>query len=752
MEISRAWRNGALIVVIAGLSVLLMMGRNAIKGAPPIPKKVLDAKGAVLFTGEDILGGQAVFQKYGLMDYGSFFGHGAYRGPDFTSDYLHRGALIERDFLAKRIFRKDYAALTDDQKTVVSEEVVKSSKTNRYDSASGTLTFTDAQAAAFPILTASYVRMFKEGESARPLPKGYIRDAGEIRRLTCFFAWGAWAASASRPGKDYSYTNNWPPEDAVGNRPTQAVFLWSALSLITLLGGLALILMFFGRFDFLGWGGSEPDVRKALLLKDFKVTPSQAAVYPYFLVVAALFALQTLMGVLTAHTIVEPSGFFGINLRSILPITITRGWHLQIAILWIATAWLAAGLFLAPWVGGKEPKHQALWVRILFGALVVVAVGSLFGELFGVKNLLGRMWFWLGDQGWEYLELGRLWQILLTVGMGLWVILVLRAVWGRLKGKEWGSLPYLLVVAVIGIPLMFSFGMFYHPRTNFVVADFWRWWVVHLWVEGFFELFTTVAVAYFFVVLGLVTSKTAVRVVYLDILLFLGSGIIGTGHHYYWTAQPPVNLALGATFSSLEVVPLVLLTLEAYDFSVLRKGKAGGVEKDGFYAHYWAIMFLMAVGFWNFVGAGVLGFLINLPIVSYYEHATYLTSNHGHAALMGVYGNLALASLLFVLRFLVKSDYWPNRLIRISFWSIQGGLLLMLLLSIFPTGVLEMATSYKHGYWAARSWDFWRSPLIQALTWARVPGDLIFTLGGTLPLLYFTVASMFHLKKPDAAP
>jgi nitric oxide reductase subunit B len=382
----------------------------------------------------------------------------------------------------------------------------------------------------------------------------------------------------------------------------------------------------------------------------------------------------------------------------------------------------------------------------------VVAVGSLFGELLGVKNLLGRMWFWLGDQGWEYLELGRLWQILLTVGMGLWVILVLRAVWGRLKGKEWGSLPYLLVVAVIGIPLMFSFGMFYHPRTNFVVADFWRWWVVHLWVEGFFELFTTVAVAYFFVVLGLVTSKTAVRVVYLDILLFLGSGIIGTGHHYYWTAQPPVNLALGATFSSLEVVPLVLLTLEAYDFSVLRKGKAGGVEKDGFYAHYWAIMFLMAVGFWNFVGAGVLGFLINLPIVSYYEHATYLTSNHGHAALMGVYGNLALASLLFVLRFLVKPDYWPNRLIRVSFWSIQGGLLLMLLLSIFPTGVLEMATSYKHGYWAARSWDFWRSPLVQALTWARVPGDLIFTFGGTLPLLYFTVASMFHLKKPDAGP
>jgi len=236
----------------------------------------------------------------------------------------------------------------------------------------------------------------------------------------------------------------------------------------------------------------------------------------------------------------------------------------------------------------------------------------------------------------------------------------------------------------------------------------------------------------------------------LDIFLYLGSGMIGTGHHYYWTAQPAINLALGAVFSAMEVVPLLLLTLEAYDFEVLRRGGAGSKESDGLFAHYWAIMFLIAVGFWNFLGAGVFGFIINLPIVSYYEHATYLTPNHAHAALMGVFGNLAIASLVFVLRFLVKPQHWSNRIVKVSFWSLQAGLLMMLMLDIFPVGILEMAQSYTQSYWFARSADFWNQPIVQKLTWVRMIGDLVFVLGGVLPLLYFTARSMFYLKKADS--
>lgn len=749
MEISKVWRHGAVLVLIAGFTVLMFMGRNVYQNAPPIPAKVMDPSGKVLFTDEDILAGQGVFQKYGLMDYGSVFGHGAYRGPDFTDDYLHRSAWIQRDLKSQVEFKQSYASLKDPQKALVDQIVVNDAKKNRYDTATQTLTYTTEQAQALPQLISLYEDMFLNSGGDHSLPKNYIKDPRDVQKLTDFFAWTAWAASVERPGKNYSYTNNWPPEDVVGNRPTKAVFLWSVLSLIALLGGTALVLMFFGRFDYLGWGGDEPAIKKSIPLKDFKITPSQLATYKYFLVVAVLFAFQTLMGVLTAHYFVESTGFYGFDIREILPTTITRTWHLQLSILWIATAWLAAALFIAPFIGKYEPKHQALWVNILFGAVVFVALGSIVGEYFGIKDKLGKYWFWFGHQGWEYLELGRFWQLLLTVGMLGWAFLVLRAVWGRLKGQDWGSLPYLLIYAVFAIPLMFSFGMLYTPKTNFAVADFWRWWVVHLWVENFFELFTTIVVAYFFVILGLVTTKTAIRVVYLDILLFMGSGFIGTGHHYYWTAQPAINLALGAVFSAMEVVPLMLLTLEAYDFAKLRRGEAGTREADGFFAHYWAIMFLIAVGFWNFLGAGVFGFLINLPIVSYYEHATYLTPNHAHAALMGVYGNLAIAALLFVLRFLVKPEHWSNRILKVSFWSLQAGLMMMLLLDIFPVGILEMVQSYTHGYWFARSQDFWNQPIVQKLTWARAGADLTFVLGGVLPLLYFTARSMFYLKKED---
>ncbi len=749
MEISKAWRHAAVLVLVIGFTVLMFMGKNLYDNAPPIPTKVVDATGQTLFTGDDILAGQAVFQRYGLMDYGSVFGHGAYRGPDFTDDYLHRSAWIQRDLKAQAQLKQSYAALSGPQKAQVDQQVVADAKTNRYDESTQTLTWTSEQAQAWPSLEKHYEDMFINSGEDHTLPKNYIKTTDEVRQITDFFAWTSWVASTQRPGKNYSYTNNWPPEDAVGNRPTKAVFLWSALSLISLLGGIALVLMFFGRFDYLGWGGEEPAIRKSIPLKDFKITPSQVATYKYFLIVALLFAFQTLMGVFTAHYFVEATGFYGIDIRNILPTTITRTWHLQLSIFWIATAWLAAGLFIAPFIGKREPKHQAFWVNVLFGAVVLVAVGSIVGEYLGIKAQLGQYWFWFGHQGWEYLELGRFWQALLTAGMVIWAVLVIRAVWGRLKGQDWGSMPYLLVYAILAIPLMFSAGMLYTPKTNFAIADFWRWWVVHLWVESFFELFTTVVVAYFFVVLGLVTTKTAIRVVYLDIILFLGSGMIGTGHHFYWTAQPAINLALGAFFSAMEVVPLLLLTLEAYDFAKLRRGEAGTKENDGFFAHYWAIMFLIAVGFWNFLGAGVFGFLINLPIVSYYEHATYLTPNHGHAALMGVYGNLAIAALVFVLRFLVKPEFWSNRILKISFWSLQIGLMMMLLLDIFPVGIMEMVSSYTHGYWFARSPEFWNQPLVQKLTWARVAGDLVFVVGGVLPLLYFTARSMFHLKKAD---
>lgn len=733
------WKLSVLFVLIAGFSTLIFMGHETSTQAPPIPDKVVDVNGQTLFTGDDILAGQAVFQKFGLMDVGSVFGHGAYNGPDFSADYLHREAMISLNSMAKQKYQKEYEKLSGTEQAELSSKLSSEFKENRYDPSSKSLTWTANQSAAFGELAAYYDSEFSTGGKL-PLPVNYIADKTERLQLSRFFAWTAWTCSTNRPGKDYTYTNNWPPEDLVGNRPNWQIFFWSAMSLIMLVGGIGLTQFLMSAFPGLGWApdgtGMSDNVRT------FKPYRSQVSIYPYFVVVVLLFLFQTAFGVVTAHYIVEAGGLYGLDIRNILPYSITRSWHLQLSIFWIATAWLAGGMFIAPLLSKHEPKGQHWLVKILFGAILVVAVGSICGEWMGIKNMLGNLWFWFGHQGWEYLELGRVWQILLTVGMILWAFIVFRSIKPLLAGRDHGSLPYMLLYGVMAIPLFFSFGMMYHPGTNFAVADFWRWWVVHLWVEGMFELYTTIIVAYFFCSLGMVSERSALSVIYVDILLYLGSGIVGIGHHYYWTAQPAINMALGSMMSALEVVPLTLLTMEAWKFVHLAKVE-GSIKN---FSHYWAMMFLIAVGFWNFLGAGVFGFLINTPIVSYYEHATYLTSNHGHAALMGVYGMLSVAAVLFCTRYLMTEDAWSNRLIGVSFWCLNIGLLLMLVLNIFPAGVIQMIASFDRGFWYARSYEFIHSASFQCFTWLRVFGDLTFVIGGVLPLVFVVLRGALHLR------
>jgi nitric oxide reductase subunit B len=277
--------------------------------------------------------------------------------------------------------------------------------------------------------------------------------------------------------------------------------------------------------------------------------------------------------------------------------------------------------------------------------------------------------------------------------------------------------------------------MFFGSTTNFSVVDNWRFWIIHLWVEGFFELFATVMVAVVFFHLGLITQRTASRVVYLDAILYLGSGIVGTGHHWYWTGQSTVTMALAALFSAMEVVPLTLLTLDAWDFIQVTRSKCGTCDREMSIPHKWTFYFLIAVGFWNFVGAGVFGFLINLPIISYFEVGTILTPNHGHAAMMGVFGMLAVALTVFAMRQVSSDSQWAKteKYVRLSFLGLNAGLALMVVTNLFPGGVLQLMDVLKNGYWHARGPEFLGS--IRFIEWLRMPGDLVFIALGVFPLL-----------------
>lgn len=377
---------------------------------------------------------------------------------------------------------------------------------------------------------------------------------------------------------------------------------------------------------------------------------------------------------------------------------------------------------------------------VLLGALAVVVGGSLLGEAAGIRGLLGKAWFWFGHQGWEYLDLGRFWQVLLAVGLIFWLFLLVRAVAPALRDPARRELSGLFLAAAAAIPFFYLPAFFFGSTTHFTVVDNWRFWIIHLWVEGFFELFATVMVAVLFFKLGLVTRKTATRVVYLDAILFLGGGIVGTGHHWYWSGQSQAALALSAVFSALEVVPLTLLTLDAWDFIRLTRSRCDTCGQSVGAVHRWTFYFLMAVGFWNFVGAGVFGFLINLPIVSYFEVGTMLTPNHGHAALMGAFGMLGISFLVFGLRQVLAEDQWPRveRYVRVSFWGLNIGLVLMVAVSLFPGGVLQLLDVLENGYWHARGPVFTGRWYVRGIEWLRMPGDVVFIVFGAVPLFAAT--------------
>ncbi len=741
--VSRVWVQATLLVVVCGFFILGLLAYRTYMAHPPVPKLVVDSRGHVLYTGRDIQKGQQVFLHNGLMEYGSAFGHGAYLGPDFTADYLRRSA---------DLVRRSYGGAASDS---AGGRTIADLRANRYDEQTKTLAFTQAQAEAFRRLVPHYTRFFSNPTTVHGLRAKAITDPVELRQLTAFFAWTAWAASTNRPGHDYSYTNNWPPEPRVDNEPTANVVVWSVLSLIALLGGIGLLFGAFGRWGRnLGWHGREQATLSFRSPGEVALTPAQRATAWFFFVMAALFLIQTFVGAAAQHYRAEIDSFFGFDLAKLFPYNLMRTWHVQLALFWVATSFVAAGIFLAPMIARREPRHQGKLAFALLGALAVVVFGTLIGSYLGVHGALkDAASNWFGLQGFEYLDLARLWQVLLSVGLFVWVFMLWRVLRRRLAAEHPGNMPWLFFLAACAIPAFYAVGLIARTGDNFTTTEFWRFWVVHLWVEDFLELFTTVMVAYMFVLLGVVREKIALTVVFLDILLYSIGGVVGTMHHLYFSGEPAEHMALGAFFSAAEVLPLTFLTVEAWSF--LQLGAAQQSRSQIPFPHRWAVMFLVAVGFWNFLGAGIFGFLVNLPIVSYYEIGTALTANHGHAAMMGVYGMLALGLALFCLRYLIPADKWPEKWARISFWSTNIGLAWMCFATLLPLGILQLYKSVNEGYFEARELKFLTNDTNALLEWLRLPGDILFIVGGALPALYIAYLGIRHtvkrvtLEEPD---
>ncbi|MEW6348136.1 MAG: cbb3-type cytochrome c oxidase subunit I [Thermodesulfobacteriota bacterium] len=733
----------AIVSFIVAMAVLLGGGYYALDKVPPYPGSVVDSTGKVLFKKSDIIAGQDVFQKYGLMDHGSVWGHGSQRGMEFSASTLHLISNVVTEDLSLKDFKKPPADLADLDRKILTVKVTDEVKTNRYDPAKDTLTLTPAQTKALEEVEKFWEKTFKEGEKRYGFLPNTVKTAEERQSIARFFFWTAWVASTKRPDSAYTYTNNWPADRTVGNVPSAETFIWSLaglLSLLVVLGMFIFCVHHFGLFY-----GETKGVALAEKLIAMPLTPSQFRAAKYFLVVILLFLVQTNMGGLLAHYTIHPASFYVQFVADLIPYSWAKTWHLQLAIFWIATTWVASAIYMAPILGGVEPKGQGALVQLLFAAILLVAVGSLGGEVAGIYGLLGDWWFWFGHQGWEFLELGRVWQILLFVGLIAWLLIVYRPIYNHLKlghKDDFNGLMMFYVLSAILVVVFFGFGLLYGRGSHFTVADYWRWFVVHIWVESIFEFFGVAVISLLLVVMGLASARAALTVAYFTAAIVFLSGIIGTAHHYFWYGGPSYWLALGSVFSSMEPVPLfglVVRGLMEYR-SIAKEGRE--------FPYKWPLFFLVASSFWNFLGAGVFGFLINLPIVNYYEHGTYLTMNHGHAALFGTYGMISIALLLFSWRGMVKKEYWSDSTLRLSFWGFNIGLALLTLATLFPVGIMQAWTSFSEGLWAARSAEFFeRGPVVVLGTFRIVP-DLTIILLGVVPMAYFLFKTYPHLK-PD---
>src|SRR5688572_30063137 len=659
-------------VIVLSFAVLGWTGVRIYQEAPPVPARVITTDGRLVIGPDEVYAGQNVWQSMGGMEVGSIWGHGSYVAPDWTADWLHREAMFILDRWSRS--PEGFAGLPAERQAELQSRLQQLVRANTYDAASGTLVIDRVRAEAFDANLAHYTDVFTRGRPEYAIPPGTLTDTGNLRKLAAFFFWTSWAASTHRPNDTTTYTSNCPHEPLVGNRPTADAIVWTGVSIIVLLAGIGVMASYYASIREHGLPAEAPANDPVL---GSVATPSQRAVVKYFWVVSALILVQILLGIVVAHYSVEGNAFYGIPLAQFLPYSIARTWHVQLGIFWIATAWLAAGLFIGPAVSGVEPGGQRLGVNVLFAALLLVVVGSMAGEWLSVKQVLGTgdAWFYLGHSGYEYIDLGRLWQIALLGGLLLWLALMVRAIRPalRLPGDQ-RPLLVMFLISSAAIALFYGAALGYGRRTNLAVAEYWRWWVVHLWVEGFFEVFATVVIAFLFARLKLVAMGTAAQASVLSATIFLSGGIIGTLHHLYFSGTPTFVLALGSVFSALEVVPLMFVGFEAWQNLKLSRARAW-VQN-----YKWPIYCFIAVAFWNLVGAGLFGFMINPPVALYYMQGLNTTPVHGHTALFGVYGMLGIGLMLFCLRSTQPGAVWNDRVIALAFWCINGGLMAMVVL------------------------------------------------------------------------
>lgn len=720
---------GFWILGIFMVTVLIYFTANLSKEVPPLPQVVKSQSGKTLYTYDDITLGKGNFQQFGLMNYGTLLGMGAYLGPDFTTEFMHKRVLFLYDYYGQEHFGKKMDSLSEPEKSFVKSLVIKDIRSTKMSDE--TVVYSDASAAAFEANQEYMVDFLVNGNHDWAWRGGVIRP-DEAKLITAFFDWSQMVATSIRPGTDRTWSNNWPNEPLIDQDLTwevHKVTLWEWLLLWP-----ATILVMYLVYEYLVKEKKGSTEKLAEPLKISSLFPSQEKLLKYVPIVALFSMLQLILGGYLAHIYANPADNFLIP-QEWLPFNVVRQLHLNLAIIWVAVGWLVGGLLIAPLVAGKDLRFPKL-VDVLWVALLVVGGGGLIGIYLGSTGNLRDVWFWFGSEGREYLELGRVWDIGLLVGLVLWFGMV----YSTVRRAKNDILVGTIIWSAFGIATLYIAGMMplHNIIPNFTVDDYYRWWVVHLWVELTFELFAAGVLAYLAVALGLVKRSVAEKIMLFEILLVIATGTLGVGHHYWWQGADEYWIAIGGIFSALEPLPLVILMLEALKqhYDIKNQGKT----------FVWGVPFLWLAGsaFLNWFGAGWLGMVINTPTIGYYSHGTYLIMPHAHIAMLGAFGYISYAFIYMTARAnaLAKNLEWNETLSKWGFWLLTVGVLLYALPTII-IGFHQSQVAFEYGYYVARLRET-LEPMIGWM-WVRIIPDSLMIIGGSVAF-YDLVQKIYFAK------